>query len=127
MCYGRSQFGISPHTKVGNADIRADYGVMLSIRKLVGSMFVATAAAAIAAAPTGVMLMTGSAGTPGQTAVAQPHGSGGPDGNGGGGGCGHDAGWQGCGGFVPGQGGFGHGCFNGICGSWDGGRGWFSG
>jgi len=100
---------------------------MLSIRKLVGSMFVATAAAAIALAPTGVMLMTGSAGTPGQTAVAQPHGAGGPDGNGGGGGCGHDAGWQGCGGFVPGQGGFGHGCFNGICGSWDGNRGWFSG
>lgn len=97
---------------------------MLSIRKFVGSMFVATAATVIAAAPTGVMLMTGSGGS---FAVAQPHGAGGPDGNGGGGGCGRDAGWQGCGGFVPGQGGYGHGCFHGICGSWDGARGWFSG
>lgn len=86
-------------------------------------MFVAAAAALIAVAPTGVMLTA----TPEGQTVAQPHGAGGPDGNGGGTGCGHDAGWQGCGGFIPGQGGFGHGCLNGICGSWDGGRGWFSG
>ncbi|WP_407662618.1 hypothetical protein [Mycolicibacter minnesotensis] len=89
-------------------------------------MFVATAAAAIALAPTGVMLMTGSGGAS-HTVLAEPHGSGGPDGNGGGSGCGHDVDWQGCGGFIPGQGGFGHGCFNGICGSWDSNRGWFSG
>src|SRR5690625_1197172 len=124
MCYSRSRFGISPHTTVGIDGPRMEYGDMLSIRKLVGSMFVAGAAAAIAVATTGVMLTAGPAG---QTVVAQPHGAGGPDGNGGGGGCGHDAGWQGCGGFVPGQGGFGHGCLNGICGSWDGARGWFSG
>lgn len=100
---------------------------MLSIRNLVGSMFVAGAAAAIAVAPTGVMMMTAPQGTASHSVVAEPHGSGGPDGNGGGSGCGHDANWQGCGGFVPGQGGFGHGCLNGICGSWDSGRGWFSG
>ncbi|WP_448422622.1 hypothetical protein [Mycolicibacter minnesotensis] len=88
-----------------------------------GSVLIAGAAVAIAAAPTGVMAMN----TPGQATVAQPHGSGGPDGNGGGSGCGHDIGWQGCGGFIPGQGGYGHGCFNGFCGSWDGARGWFSG
>jgi hypothetical protein len=99
---------------------------MLSIRNFVGTMFVAGAAAAIAVAPTGLVPAATTDQT-GQTVAAQPHGSGGPDGNGGGSGCGHDAGWQGCGGFIPGQGGFGHGCFNGICGSWDGGRGWFSG
>jgi hypothetical protein len=97
------------------------YRGMLSIRKFVGSMFIATAAVAIAVAPTGVIAMSA------PPVVAQPHGAGGPDGNGGGSGCGHDAGWQGCGGFIPGQGGFGHGCIGGVCGSWDGGRGWFSG
>ena len=100
---------------------------MLSIQKLVGSMFVAGAAAAIAVAPTGLILATAPADAANHTVVAQPHGAGGPDGNGGGGGCGHDAGWQGCGGFIPGQGGYGHGCFQGICGSWDGARGWFGG
>lgn len=99
---------------------------MLTIRKLVGPMFAAAAAGAIAVAPTCVIAMS-TPGSPSQTVVAAPHGSGGPDGSGGGGGCGHDANWQGCGGFIPGQGGFGHGCLNGICGSWDSGRGWFSG
>ncbi|MEB3067703.1 hypothetical protein K5L39_00725 [Mycolicibacter sp. MYC017] len=100
---------------------------MLTIRKLVGPMFAAAAAGAIAVAPTCVIAMSTPGSTPSQTVVAAPHGSGGPDGSGGGGGCGHDANWQGCGGFIPGQGGFGHGCLNGICGSWDSGRGWFSG
>lgn len=97
------------------------------MRKVIGSVFVAGAAGAIAVVPTAVMLAQGPAGAPGQAVVAQPHGAGGPDGSGGGGGCAHDSGWQGCGGFTPGQGGFGHGCIGGICGSWDGARGWFVG
>lgn len=96
---------------------------MTNIRKLIGSLFVAGAATAIALAPTAVSLTA----APAHSVVAQPHGAGGPDGSGGGTGCGHDQGWQGCGGFVPGQGGFGHGCIGGVCGSWDGARGWFGG
>ncbi|MBS9534533.1 hypothetical protein KIH27_13145 [Mycobacterium sp. M1] len=96
---------------------------MTTLRKFVGALFVAGAAAAITVAPTGMTLMA----APNQAVIAQPHGAGGPDGNGGGGGCGNDRGWQGCGGFLPGQGGFGHGCIGNVCGSWDGARGWFSG
>lgn len=95
---------------------------MLNIRRILGTVFVAGAAAAIAVAPAAVITAQQPA-----TVSAQPHGAGGPDGAGGGTGCGHDKGWQGCGGFIPGQGGFGHGCIGGVCGSWDGARGWFGG
>jgi hypothetical protein len=33
-------------------------------------------------------------------------------------------GWNGCGGWSPAQGGLGSGCVNGMCGGWDGNRGW---
>lgn len=98
---------------------------MPNIRRFLATLSITGAAALIGAVP--ALVITASATTTEQTAVAQPHGSGGPDGNGGGGGCGRDSGWQGCGGFVPGQGGFGHGCIGNVCGSWDGARGWFSG
>lgn len=97
---------------------------MLSIRPLLKPLFVATACAALVATPTAV-LWTSAPSNP--SVLAEPHGSGGPDGNGGGSGCGQDTNWQGCGGYIPGQGAFGHGCVNGICGSWDSNRGWFSG
>ncbi len=99
---------------------------MLTIRKLMGPVFVVGAAAAIAAGPTAALLadapstMTGLTGTT-QTILAEPVGGGGP---GGGGGCDSGNNWQGCGGWNPAQGGWGHGCWNGICGGWDGQRGW---
>lgn len=91
---------------------------MLTIRKLAGSVFVAGAAVAFAAAPTAMLLADHA---PSTTISAQPHGSGDA---GGGGGCDSGPGWNGCGGWNPTQGGFGHGCINGICGGWDGQRGW---
>ncbi|MDV3123695.1 hypothetical protein M1247_02090 [Mycobacterium sp. 21AC1] len=99
---------------------------MLTIRKLMGSVFVAGAAAAIAAAPTAMLLadspasITDLSGT-NQVVLASPTGGGDA---GGGSGCDSGPGWQGCGGWNPVQGGFGHGCINGICGGWDGQRGW---
>lgn len=97
---------------------------MLSIRKLVGTVFVAGAAAAIGFAPTVLVLADSPAVTTDQVVLADPSGGGGPDGNGGGDGCGSDAGWQGCGGWNPGGNGFGNGCVGNICGGWDGVRGW---
>ncbi|MCV7285605.1 hypothetical protein H7J87_09710 [Mycolicibacterium wolinskyi] len=99
---------------------------MLTIRKLLGSVFVAGAAAAIAAGPTAALLadapatFTDLTGT-NQVVLATPSGSGDA---GGGGGCDSGPNWHGCGGWNPVQGGWGHGCINGICGGWDGQRGW---
>lgn len=99
---------------------------MLTIRKLAGTVFVAGAAAAIAAAPTAMLLadapatLTDLSGT-NQVVLADPVGGGDA---GGGGGCDSGPGWQGCGGWNPAQGGWGHGCLNGMCGGWDGQRGW---
>ncbi|OLP03322.1 hypothetical protein [Mycolicibacterium peregrinum] len=90
---------------------------MLTIRKLMGSVFVAGAAVAIAAGPTAALMTD----APATTISAQPSGGGDA---GGGGGCDSGPGWNGCGGWNPVQGGWGHGCLNGICGGWDGQRGW---
>ena len=61
---------------------------------------------------------------PDRITVAEPGYSGGPDGQGGGSGCSSGPGWQGCGGWNPFTGGFGSGCYSGICGGWDGSRFW---
>jgi hypothetical protein len=99
---------------------------MRRIRKLIGSVFIAGAAAGIGAAPTVVMFAGAPAAPQDQTVIAGPRGGGGPDGTGGGDGCGSGDGFQGCGGWNPFEGGFGfgQGCVNGICGGWDGVRGW---
>lgn len=82
-------------------------------------MFVAGAAAAIAVAPTAMLNADAPSTHP--VVLAQPSGGGDA---GGGGGCDSGPGWNGCGGWNPVQGGVGHGCWNGICGGWDGQRGW---
>ncbi|WP_199178118.1 hypothetical protein [Mycobacterium hubeiense] len=92
---------------------------MLTIRKLVGSVFVAGAIGAIAAGPTSALLVD--AVGPDQVLLATPSGSGDA---GGGSGCDSGPNWHGCGGWNPVQGGWGHGCINGFCGGWDGQRGW---
>jgi hypothetical protein len=70
---------------------------MLITRRFLTSVFIAgVAAAAIVAAPTAVIANTSATGP----------------------------GWNGCGGWSPAQGGFGSGCVNGMCGGWDGNRGW---
>jgi hypothetical protein len=99
---------------------------MLITRKFITSVFVAgAAAAAIVTAPAAVIANAPGT-TPSQVVLAEPagHGSGGGDGQGGGGGCYSGPGWHGCGGWNPFQGGFGSGCVNGMCGGWDGTRGW---
>lgn len=53
------------------------------------------------------------------------YGGGGPDGRGGGGGCSGGEGWHGCGEWHPESGGTGSGCYNGVCGGWDGFNAWF--
>ena len=96
---------------------------MLITRRFVGSLAVAgAAAAAIVAAPAAVIANAPQP-TFSQVVVAEPagHGSGG---QGGGDGCYSGPGWHGCGGWNPIQGGFGSGCVNGVCGGWDGTRGW---
>ena len=106
-------------------------GPQHSIDVLIKRNFTKTAVAAVAAtaalvaAPAAVMSLGGA--LPADRVVVAdgtPTGSGGPDGSGGGGGCSNGGNWQGCGGWNPATGGFGHGCFNGICGGWDGNRGW---
>jgi hypothetical protein len=92
---------------------------------IIGSLAVAgAAAAAIVTAPAAVL-----ASAPGtahsQVVLAEPAGNGsGSGGQGGGDGCYSGPGWHGCGGWNPIQGGFGSGCVNGLCGGWDGSRGW---
>jgi hypothetical protein len=95
---------------------------MLTTRRFIGSLAVAGAAAAIVAAPAAV-LANAPSNSSGQIVLAEPagHGSGG---QGGGDGCYSGPGWHGCGGWNPVQGGFGSGCVNGVCGGWDGTRGW---
>lgn len=86
----------------------------------------ASAATAIAAGPMAVLITTAPATTADQVVLADPgsEGGGGPDGQGGGGGCGSGPGWNGCGGWNPFQGGTVNACSNGVCGGWDGQRGW---
>ena len=91
------------------------------MRRFVGAVFVV----ALAATPMAVFADTGAAVPADRIVLADPGvtGDGGRDANGGGGGCGSGPNWQGCGGWSPFQGGYGSGCFNGVCGSWDGTRG----
>lgn len=87
----------------------------------------ASAATAIAAGPMAVLITTAPTTTVNQVVLADPggtEGGGGPDGQGGGGGCGSGPGWNGCGGWNPVQGGIVNACSNGVCGGWDGQRGW---
>lgn len=86
----------------------------------------ASAATAIAAGPMAVMITTAPGTAADQVVLADPgtEGGGGPDGQGGGGGCGSGPGWNGCGGWNPLQGGTVSACSNGVCGGWDGQRGW---
>ena len=80
----------------------------------VGAITAASVAVVSATAPTSYVILA----DPGST------GGGGPDGQGGGGGCGSGPGWNGCGGWNPFQGGTVNACSNGVCGGWDGQRGW---
>jgi hypothetical protein len=99
---------------------------MLITRNFVTSVFLAGAAAgAIAAASVAVVSSTDPAQAPSHVFLADPtNGGGGPDGQGGGGGCGNGPGWNGCGGWNPFQGGTVNACSGGVCGGWDGQRGW---
>jgi hypothetical protein len=98
---------------------------MLTTRKFITSVFVAGAAAAAIIATPATAIANTPGPTPNQVILAEPagYGSGGGD-QGGGGGCYSGPGWHGCGGWNPFQGGYGSGCLNGMCGGWDGTRGW---
>jgi hypothetical protein len=99
---------------------------MLTTRNFVTSVVLAGAAAgAIAAASVAVVSATDPASATSYVVLADPaNGTGGSDGQGGGGGCGSGPGWNGCGGWNPFQGGTVNACSNGVCGGWDGQRGW---
>jgi len=94
-------------------------------RNFVTSLVVGAAAGAIAVASVGVVYAAAPTIATSHVVLADPaNGGGGPDGQGGGSGCGSGPGWNGCGGWNPLQGGAVNACSGGVCGGWDGQRGW---